>query len=77
MELTKDYFDQQVSKLATKEYLDQKLADQTESLARMVNAGFEAVDARFVEVINLLDVRERLEKTERQIEEIKRALKLA
>ena len=75
MELTKEYFDERLT--AQTEHFDRKLDEQTESLARMVNAGFDAVDARFAEVINLLDVRERLEKTERQVEEIRRTLKLA
>jgi hypothetical protein len=55
-ELTKEYFDQAISGLATKEGLAQQteqLKDyarqQTEELARMVNEGFEDVHRRLDE----------------------------
>ena len=70
MELTKEYFDQQIAKLATKEYLDRKIDEQTESLARMVQEGFADLATR-------LDVREQVMQHEREIEGIKRVLKLA
>ena len=52
-ELTKEYFDQQLERLATK--------GQVEELAQMVNAGFEDVQRR-------LDVAERVQKIETTIE---------
>jgi predicted nucleotidyltransferase len=62
MELSKEHFDEQVAKLATKE--------DVENLARMVQHGFADVTER-------LDIREQVEAHERDIEEIKRALRLA
>jgi hypothetical protein len=53
MELTKEYFDQAISRLATKEVLAEQTEElkgyareQTEELARMVNQGFEDVHRR-------------------------------
>jgi hypothetical protein len=68
MELTKEYFDQKL--VAQTEHFDQKIDEQTESLARMVQEGF-------AEVYRHLDVREQVQQHERDIEELKRALKLA
>lgn len=59
MELSKEYFDEQIKKLATK-------ADINE-LARMVNEGFEDLQQR-------LDVKERVERLENEMKKIKDAL---
>ena len=70
-ELTTEYLDKKLEGLATKltEHFDQKIDEQTEDLAHMVNSGFE-------EVYRRLDVREQVAQHSRDIEEIKRALKL-
>ena len=71
-ELTSEYLDKRLESLATKltDHFDRKIDEQTEALARMVNSGFE-------EVYRRLDVREQVEQHGRDIEEIKRVLKLA
>jgi hypothetical protein len=77
MEVTKEYLDAQFAQLARdiggiKEIMAtrQDVRDATDELARIVNAGFE-------EVYRKLDVREQVEQHERDIQDIKRALKLA
>jgi len=62
MELTKEHFDQVVKTLATK--------DQIEELARMTKNGFD-------DVLNRLDVRERMLKLETEMVKIKSALHLS
>jgi len=69
-ELTKEYFDAELSKLPSKDYLDEKINAQTEALARMVNAGFE-------EVYRRLDVHEDVDELRKQMDEVRRELKLA
>ncbi len=73
-EISKEYFDQKLSTLATKQDLDTQTkqlkayADQqTEKLAAMVADGFE-------EVKELLDVRERVKQLESDMHKIKEAL---
>jgi len=73
-ELSKEYFDQKLNTLATKQDLEsqtEKLkayADEpTEKLAAMVADGFE-------EVKELLDVRERVKQLESDMHKIKEAL---
>jgi len=66
MELTKEYFDQQIAKLATKE----DVQDAVDDLARITNDGFG-------ELYRRLDVREQVEEHEREIQDIKRALNIA
>jgi hypothetical protein len=73
-ELSKEYLDQKISSLATKQDLESQTkqlkayADQqTEKLAVMVANGFE-------EVKELLDVRERVKHLEFAMEKIKEAL---
>jgi archaellum component FlaC len=77
MEITKEYLDAQFAQLARdiggiKETMAtrQDVRDATDELARMVNTGFEEVHRK-------LDVREQVEQHSREIQEIKRALKLA
>jgi hypothetical protein len=76
MEITKEYLDKQFGTLtadiatlkegvATK----QDVRDAVDELARITNAGFEAIYQR-------LDVREQVEKHEHDIQELKKALDL-
>jgi predicted site-specific integrase-resolvase len=85
-ELTKEYFDQQLStvnakmdSLASKQDLSSQteelkayVREQTEELGRMVNSGFEGerryLEGRFQELVNLVDVREKVQKIEQTIE---------
>jgi hypothetical protein len=57
MELTKEYFDEQIKNLATKA----DIRDAVEELARITNAGFDDVQKR-------LDVTERVQKIETTLE---------
>jgi tRNA A-37 threonylcarbamoyl transferase component Bud32 len=73
-ELSKEYFDQKLSALATKHDLEVQTKalkvyadEQTERLAAMVADGFE-------EVKELLDVRERVKQLESDMHKIKEAL---
>jgi ornithine carbamoyltransferase len=59
MELTKEHFDQEISKLATKE--------QIEDLARMTSRGFD-------DVLERLDVRERMQAVENNLQLIAETL---
>ena len=81
MELTKEDFekilDQKLVKLVTEEILEQKLDKQTavlsgqiEELARMTNHGFD-------DVLERLDVKERMQKLEKQMVEMRTALHLS
>jgi hypothetical protein len=77
MEISKEYLDAQFAQLARdigdiKETMAtrQDVRDAVDELARMVNAGFEEVYSR-------LDVREQVGQHARDIQEIKRTLKLA
>jgi len=87
MELTKEYFDQIIKNLATKEDLkpfvtkdDLKeslkaqtkelkvfAVEQTEELAHMVNGGFD-------DVLDRLDVRERMAKMEKKMSKLEHML---
>ena len=69
MELTKEHFDQVVSKLATKEQVE-SVAEQIEGLARMTSRGFE-------DVLERMDVRDRVDKLEIQMKELRGALHLS
>jgi hypothetical protein len=64
-ELTKEYFDRQIAKLATQK----GVREGVEELARIVSAGFEDVRER-------LDVRERVTQVEHKLEKIAEALHL-
>ena len=74
--LTKEYFDQQLKKLATKEglgqqtkelkaYSDEKIGD----LAVMVQRGFESLEKQ-------LDVRKDVEDLKRQMRQVREALQI-
>ena len=78
MNLTKEHFDKALKGIATKSDLDTRMKKQTrelmaytddrlESLARMIQAGFEDLQQR-------LDVNDRIEKLEKEMKKIKEAL---
>jgi hypothetical protein len=71
-ELTKEYLDKAVANLATKQDLTTAVAplatkDQIEELARMTKHGFD-------DVLERLDVRERMSVVERKLQKIGEAL---
>jgi hypothetical protein len=77
IELSKEYFDQKLKSLATKEDLEAQtrqlksyIDQQTGKLAAMVADGFE-------EVKELLDVRERVKHLESDMQKIKEALHIS
>lgn len=78
MELTKDYFDEQLKKLVTKEDLKQQtkeLEDYTDQVAATI---LESVDAGFQRVHRRLDSRDkRIEHVESDLKEMKEALNLS
>jgi hypothetical protein len=89
MELTKEYFDQQLNKRFTEQdfKFDTKLKfqteelkkftlDQTESLARMVNTGFEHVNFKLKEIVSRLDVKEELKEMDRKFTKLENVLNI-
>ncbi|HEX9502758.1 MAG TPA: hypothetical protein VF974_00340 [Patescibacteria group bacterium] len=75
-ELTKEYLDQNLQNLATKEDLKnlatkEDLKDAGEELARLVNDGFQAQQEFLIEK---LDVRDRMAELEKDMVRIKEAL---
>ncbi len=71
-QLTKEYFDKRVDKLATKT----DLKDQTEELARITKTGFDGVDKQLAAITKMLDVRKDVEALKLQMKDIRQALKL-
>jgi predicted component of type VI protein secretion system len=76
-ELSKEYFDQKIKSLATREDLEVQTRQlksytdqQTEKLTAMVADGLE-------EVKELLDVRERVKQLEAYMQKIKEALRIS
>lgn len=75
MELTKEHFDEVVTGLATKNDLHQVVLplatkEQIEELARMTKHGFD-------DVLDRLDVRERIQKIEMEMSKMKEVLHLS
>jgi hypothetical protein len=70
MELTKEHFDQQISKLATKEDVRQGV----EELARITSAGFARTEERFEEIGKRFDVAAQLKSFERKFQKLEDAL---
>jgi hypothetical protein len=73
MELTQEYFDQQLAKLAGKQdiaQVRQDIKDAVEELARVTNAGLEEVKGQ-------LDVREEVGRLKGDVLKIKQALHLS
>lgn len=77
MELTKEYFDEQLKKLATKEDLKvqtKEMEDYTDQVAASI---LESLDAGFQRVQRRLDARDkRIEHVEGDLKEMKGALQL-
>lgn len=93
MELTKEYFDQQLNVrfMQQEAQLDSRLksqttelkafvikhtTEQTESLARMVNSGFEHVDFKLNEIVSRLDVRDELKEVDRKFAKLENVLSI-
>ena len=77
MELTKEYFDEQLKKLATKDDLKTQTKELEEYTNDVAATILEAVDAGFNRVNRRLDGRDkRLEKVEGELSEMKGALHL-
>ena len=78
MELTKEYFDEQLKKLATKEDIKaqtKELEDYTDQVAASI---LESIDAGFQRVHRRLDARDkRLEHVESDLKEIKETFNLS
>ncbi len=78
MELTQEYFDEQLKKLATKEDLKaqtKKLEDYTDQVAATI---LESIDSGFQRVHRRLDARDkRIEHVEGDLKEMKEALNLS
>lgn len=78
MELTKEYFDEQLKKLSTKEDLKahtKELEDYTDQVAGSI---LESIDAGFQRVHRRLDARDkRLEHVEGDLKEMREALNLS
>ena len=73
MELTQQHFDEQIKKLATKDDLKGQtkiLSEQIEELARMTKDGFD-------DVLERLNYKERVQKLEKEMKELKTALHLS
>ena len=73
-ELTKEYFDQQIAKLSTKDDLN----DAVEALARIIAETIaEPFTKRFDRLEDLLTVKDEVEKLKTQMIEIRSALHLS
>lgn len=89
MELTQEYFDQQLKQLATKEDLNAALKsqteelkdytdNQTESLARVIAITVgDPMERHFADLKNLLQIRETVERHEQEIRRLKELLHAA
>jgi len=74
MEITKEYFDEQIGKLATRQYLDEKLDAQTKELKAYADEKQAELAGMIERTIN---VTSRVERLEHDIQDIKRALDIA
>ena len=78
MELTQEHFDKQLENLQTN--ITGKIDRQTVELKQYVHESFETqqvyIEERFKEVLDTIDVRERVEKHEVELQRIKQQLKL-
>jgi DNA primase large subunit len=85
MELTQQYFDEQIKKLASKEDLGEQTKElkafareQTEELARIISKSIvEPMEKEFAALEKKLDVKPRVEKLEKDMVAIKTALHLS
>jgi phage host-nuclease inhibitor protein Gam len=71
MELNKEYFDERMTALR------QDIGDVKREVKADIGDLRTEMNTKFDAILETLDVRERVEKTERQVEEIRRVLKLA
>ena len=81
-QLTKEYFDQQLGKLATKEdlkplvtkaeleNLKAHIDTEVHALREEMKQGFKSVDLKLEAIHELLDVRQRVETLERQVQDL-------
>jgi hypothetical protein len=75
MELTKEHFDQQIAKLATKDDVHREVQDGVEALARIVeNTIATPFTKRFDQLEELLTVKEEVQTLKRQVSEIRAAV---
>ncbi len=75
-QLTKEHFEQQLGKLATKTDLDNLEAHiDSEALVirQELKQGFQSVDIKLEAIYKMLDVRKRVEYLEREVERLKKA----
>jgi len=70
MEFNKEHFDEQISKLATKE----DVREVVEELARITSAGFARTEERFDQIEERLDVTAQLKTFERKFQKLEEAL---
>jgi len=66
-ELSKEHFDQQIAKLATKDDVHREVREGVEELARIVSGGFEDIQKR-------LDVTAQITVFERKFQKLEEAL---
>jgi len=71
-QLTKEYFDERIGNLATKQDLRHGIDD----LARMVKNGFDSADKNFAKLTEMLQVRKDVEELKVQMLEMRQALNL-
>ena len=77
-ELTKEYFDQQIAKLATKEDVHREVREGVEDLARIVADTIATpFTKRFDRLEELLEVKDDVATLKRQMTEIRSALHLS
>ncbi len=81
MELTQEYFDQQLQKLATKDDLTTALETQTKELQDYIHESFstqqEYIDERFSELMDQTKVKEDVAQLKTELAKIKTALHLS
>jgi protein associated with RNAse G/E len=81
MELTQEYFDQQLQKLATKEDLNAALETQTKELKDYIHESFatqqQYIDERFNELMDQTKVKEDVALLKTELAQIKAALHLS
>jgi hypothetical protein len=78
MELTQEYFDKQLENLQTN--ITGNIDQQTTKLKQYVHESFKAqqvyIEERFTEIKDLLEMKEKVEKHELEIQQLKQQLKL-
>src|SRR4051794_33049968 len=78
MELTQEYFDQQLKNLATKEDVRREVQAGVEQMARIISETVaEPMEKHFAEHTEQLNVRGEVEELKRDVQQIKAALHLS